>query len=372
MEDIGAGPFGSSRIELWIQHQLVNSRRPEYIADELIKAWESHELFFDAKEVVTHFCLVNGFIPSLIRIIKLDLRSGFQLPWALLFILFKSGEKAKSTTVLPRDLTDAFLAGASRDNQLHALSASALQCHDTDPRWENIFQNELKDRLNEIKSEREKIFKELLIFRSEGMNDEVKNTIDKILTIFPDDAQALSLQKSLGDREFEGLLEKLRQKYEKKAAFEVEDFENPLADSALVNFPLTDFIEALDKVNPNLDLNQSYYLSIGLVEMGLSKLALETLKQSEKTWTTREKLWAIEIRLKIGEFAEALSCAQIILNQNRENDEIVKACLYFSAKAYFGLEDPEQAIAIVKGIITHAPLYRDCTTLLNQWEQGPK
>src|SRR4051812_19164777 len=103
MDDIGPAPFEAARIEIWINKQLKKAGGLEYIADELLKKWDASELLVDGKSVVARFCLLNGFHRSLLRILKLDLRSGSPLPWPVALELIYKAQKIS----LAKDLADA-------------------------------------------------------------------------------------------------------------------------------------------------------------------------------------------------------------------------------------------------------------------------
>src|ERR1700679_3218187 len=89
MDDIGPPSFEAADIEVFINRQLKNAQAsPEYIADELLKKWDGSKPPVESKKIVARFCLLNGFFPSLLRILKLDLRAGAPLPWAMVLELF--------------------------------------------------------------------------------------------------------------------------------------------------------------------------------------------------------------------------------------------------------------------------------------------
>src|ERR1700677_2637320 len=107
MDDIGPPSFEAADIEVFINRQLKNAQAsPEYIADELLKKWDASKLPIESKKIVARFCLLNGFFPCLLRILKLDLRAGTALPWAMVLELFyQEGELTKEKH--PKPLADA-------------------------------------------------------------------------------------------------------------------------------------------------------------------------------------------------------------------------------------------------------------------------
>lgn len=359
MDDIGPAPFEAANIEIFIHKQLKKAQAsPEYIADELLKKWDTSKLPIESKKIVARFCLLNGFFPSLLRILKLDLRSGSPLPWAMVLELFyQEGEHTKEN--LSKNLADALLTGATRDGQLLDLAAAALSHKEIDPRWNNILASELKDRLVAVKEEREKLFKEAQIFKSERMEAEVIQILNRILTVFPEDAEAQKLLEKLRDQELEVKIHNLKEHYQIKSPFDATEAEE--------EWPNIE--KAIKKIRKKLSVEETYLLSVALFQMNLFSPALETLRFVKDKWKIREKLWEIDLLLSTKSYAEALSAAQIILNQNRSLSEVVKTSLYYSARAFYGLGDSEQAVSILTGIMQLDPHFRDTSILLIEWSQ---
>jgi len=358
MDDIGAlASFEAANIEVFIHKQLKDSKSsPEYIADELLKKWDAFKLPIESKKIVAKFCLLNGFLPSLLRILKLDLRSGAPLPWAMVLELFyQDGEYTKDA--LSKNLADALLTGAARDGQLHDLTVIALSHDEKDPRWKNILDSELKDRLAAKKEEREKLFKEVQIFKAERMDAEVALILNRILTIFPEDIEAKEYLEKLTDQELEVKIHNLKEHYQIKIPFNTEEPE--------AEWPNLE--KAIKRIQKNLNIEETYLLSVALFQMNLYTPALEVLHFAKAQWKIREKLWEVDLLLSNKRYAEALSTSQIILNQNRSLSEIVKATLYYSARAFQGLGDQEQAISILRGIMELDPHFRDTSILLKEW-----
>jgi hypothetical protein len=358
MDDIGLAPFEAARIEVWIYKQLKEALSPEYIADELLKKWDAFQLLTEGKAVVARFCLLNNFSPSLFRVLKTDLRSGAPLPWPLVLELIYLGS-AGGSPVISKEFADAILTGATRDKQLHGLASVALSHGEKDSRWKNILETEIKERLAVVKEERQRLFQEIQIFKTERMDAEVAQALTRILTLFPDDQEAKNLYEKLGEKEFEDKLDKLRTVYSKEHRFRQEE--------KLPQWP--ELEAAISKIQSTLDFEQTYLLSISLFQMDFFAKALDVLRTFKSKWNKREKLWEIEILLAQKSFAEALSCAQIALNDNKSDPLVVKASLYYSAKAYYGLGDSEQATSIIQGIIEHDPHFRDAAILLVEWKQ---
>ena len=76
----------------------------------------------------------------------------------------------------------------------------------------------------------------------------------------------------------------------------------------------------------------------------------------------------LEIVLADKLFAEALSLAQQIMQDHPEDAGVINESLYLSAKAYYGLDDTEQAISILRGLMAHDSGYRDISVLIADWE----
>jgi hypothetical protein len=270
MEDIGPAPFEAARIEIWIYKQLKEALSPEYIADELLKKWDASQLLTDGKATVARFCLLNNFSPSLFRVLKTDLRSGAPLPWPLVLELVYQG----SDSTISKEFTDAIMTGATRDKQLHGLSAVALTHGENDNRWKNILESEIKERTALISEERQRLFQEIQIYKTERMDAEVAVALARILTLFPDDQEAKKIYEKLQEREFDDKLDKLRTAYTKESRFRRTE-EPP-------QWP--ELESAISKIQNTLDFEQSYLLSIALFQMEFFAKALEVLRIFKEKW----------------------------------------------------------------------------------------
>src|SRR5258708_1592228 len=80
MEDFGSQPIEPKSVEIWIHRQTSNKLQPAYIADELLKFWDRGLLTEPAKMNVCRYCFNNGFYPSIVRVLKQDLRENRNFP----------------------------------------------------------------------------------------------------------------------------------------------------------------------------------------------------------------------------------------------------------------------------------------------------
>ena len=188
------------------------------------------------------------------------------------------------------------------------------------------------------------------------MDTEIRENVGHLLAIFPGDPEGQKFAHYVGQKDMAKTLQRIRQTYARPFKENPADLEAQWPELAV----------ALQDLSERTDPEASYNLSIGLHEMGLHPLALEVLRWSKKDWTIREELWELEILVSLKLFAEVLNSCQIILRKHTEV-EVVRAALYFSAHAYFGMEDLEQATGILKGLIEHDPQYRDAVILLKEW-----
>jgi len=193
---------------------------------------------------------------------------------------------------------------------------------------------------------------------SERMTTEVLQVLNHILTLFPGDHEAMEISEKLGEQELDQRIDKLKQQYTMGSPLDLQEKE--------AQWP--ELEKALKKARKELSVEETYLLSIALFQMGMNSKALEVLRFVRDQWRTREKLWEVELLLAVQSFAEALSAAQILLNQNRSVSEIVKSTLYYTAKAYHGLGDTEQAVSILRGIQKHDPHFRDAAILVVEWQ----
>jgi hypothetical protein len=355
MEDIGSSPLESKETEIWIYQQAKTGKQPSYIADELLKHWEKGSLTLDGKATVSRYCISNGFFPSLVRIFRNDLAAGRALPWEHALEVL-----VKNATEMTPEFTEAFLCGVNRDGRGYQVAAMALFNKSKDARWEKIIRSKVEEVQTRAKNERNKILSEMKIFKNEGMRDEIKASLTRILTLFPDDSEATKMERDLNEGEIEKTLQSLRTHQEHR-----NRSKNSSHDESS-EWP--ELKPALERIKPKLDLEGAYHLSIGLQAMGLFAEALDVLRGQKENWTLNEHLQEVELLLKNRLFAEALQRSQMLLRQHAHDPDCVQAALYLAAKSYRGLEDLEQAIGIMRGLLNNRPDYRDASLLLTEWE----
>lgn len=115
-------------VELYIFENIQNGLEPAYIADELLKLWSKNKLSIKAKCAVGHFCISNGYVQSLIAMLRHDLIEHQNTYWPLFYYFYDKDLK---------DVNDAFLTAASKADQLLELAHYA-QTKSKDPRWQKI------------------------------------------------------------------------------------------------------------------------------------------------------------------------------------------------------------------------------------------
>lgn len=356
MEELEAHSLEPKSIELWISRQLKAKNEPELIADELLKTWEKGTLSTASKLITCRFCFSNFFYASIIRVIRNDLKSGVSLPWSAVLEIFMTVRGAYS-----KELVDSILVGSTRDKNLHALAAAAIFFKDEDLRWPKILDSEKSDRVKEMLDLKAKLIDDMNVYKRERMLPELRETLNKLLAISPSDSHLIKERNFLNEIEMDRSIERLRQSHDRRRRPRSVKEDVPYWPQLTTH---------LDQLKPKLGLESSYYLAIGLQQMGFVKEALQLLRSKKDKWTLREVMYEIDLLLDLKYFAEALELAQNLLKAYKEQSDIVNATLYSSAKAYYGLEDREQAINILKGILKFHPKYRDADLLVQEWESS--
>lgn len=355
MEDLSSHLIEQPYADSWICLQLRAGKTPSFVADELLKKWEKGRLTVEAKSSVGQFCLRHNFSGPLFRVLTHDLVTGQPTSWSLVFTLFSLCE-----IKLNKKLIDAILAGGTRDSQLVPLATTALSLGHSDGRWQKILDSEIKERLSEAKAQRDKLFEEMEIFKAEGMRAEMRQCLNQVLHLFPNDPQAQNVSSFLNERELDESMENLRKSVDRRRR--PRNFKEPTP-----NWP--ELQEALSKNLDVSDFTSAYELVLGLQQMGFVSEALSLLQKFRSQWTTRDQLLEIELLLDAEDFAEALGLAQMMVKKYSEQPDVLEGALYLCAKAYYGLRDIEQGVSILKALLTHQPQYRDAALLISQWEK---
>jgi tetratricopeptide (TPR) repeat protein len=351
-------PRESKDVELWIHARILERKQAGFIADELLKFWVNKQLSVDAKQSIGRFCLLNGFYSPLVRALKTDLRSGAQLPWPLIIEVL-----CRQNIIFTKNLVDSCLSGATRDKQLLQTAGTAYFSKEDDPRWKKIFESELNEKQVKPRIDRNELLQEIKILEQEGMHQELRKSISRVLAVYPEDAAVKKIKNTLDEKSLVDSYERIRRSHEPRR-------KNLLRDKKVASLP--GLGKAVAKVITGLDLESAYNLSIGFFEMGLYEESQNILESQKNKWTTREVAFSIEILLARHYFAEALEvCLKLLRKLTDHADSQLKDfnhLLYLLAKTFHGLEDIEQAIGILKAIIERAPDFKDAKVLIHEWE----
>lgn len=263
-------------VELFIFENIQNGNAADYIADELLKLWSKNKLKVNAKRAVGRFCISNGFVKSLISVLKHDLKEKQKTFWPFFYYFNSSDDK---------QINDAFLTAAANDDQLNELALFA-KTKSKDPRWEKILNKK---------------------------------------TSFSNLKEKMSLWPQLKEK--------------------------------------------LESIKPSLSAQDCTELSVALSEMGLSDLALQVLNYQKTNWTIKEEFLEIRYLLDSLNFITALEKSQSMTKKCVTNSSNLKMTLYYTAHAYYGLNDKEQAVAVLKGIKAHDPNFYNVSELIRIWEK---
>lgn len=337
-------------VEFYIWRLSKKGMELSVIADELLKLWNAGKLSIPAKISAGRFCILNGFVVSLISSLRKDLKKGLPVCWPLVF---------HSSVTFEKTFLDAFLVGATQDGMLAGLAIAALEKENPDPRWAKILKQEIAERMKTLIASKQAQIEELKIYEHEKMYEQGSALIKKLRTLFPNDEYIARAQIRFDEWQLIEKLRKIKEKYSQQAPALKESPETPTEE----------FAQAVRAQFNKLNLQSAYELAIGLQQMGLSSLALEALQSQKRQWTVREEVIEIEFLLAQTSFVEALSKSQEIIKAYTNNPEVLESCLYYSALAYYQLRDLDQAINILKGIQAHNPDYRNVAELIKIWEQ---
>ncbi len=357
MDDTFALPREPNSLEIWIHRQEKKGKLPTFIADELLKSWSQGHFSIESKLVIGRYCILNGFFSPIVRILRHDLNARSMVPWALII------EVLSHFTEISKELADAILTGATRDKDLFRLALFAIRKNHGDLRWSKILESEYQELKDQKERWRQNILNEATIFKNEGMTEDMRKSLLQILAVYPDDATALEHLRNLDDMDLDNAVKKIRRQHDNLAENQNKIEESP---------QWSELKEALEKIKSELDISSAYHLAVGLHQMGFEKDALLILQSQRKNWQQKEKLFEIELLLANKHFAEALQISQEVLKTQFEDHESIHAALYFSALAFNGLGDQEQAVNVLKGLLIHRPNYRDSSLLIKEWESQSK
>jgi len=353
MDDLGSAPISAATIERWISASLRRGEAQSFIADQILKRWTQNRLSPEAKHVVGVFCLLNDFRESLVNAVRSDLRSQSTLCWRTTWQLVSAFE-------LTRDEVTQVLTGAAAQSQMLALASAALESKHPDKRWKKVFESELQSLRQKAIKEKEKLLSEIEVFTRENMMKERREAVDRILALFPGDEDALKISGDYQEREIDEVITEIRRQYRQNPQQQRRRFDD-------VAIP-PEFANALEQVAPTLDLTSSYELAVGLSQMNFHEEALKILRLTQAQWTSREKVYEVELSLNCQLFAEALVMTQNVRQEFPFDPEIIHVSIYYEAKALYGLNEKREALIRIKELAQARPSFKDVLLLVKEWE----
>jgi hypothetical protein len=344
-----------SSVEILIARELKRGEPAALIADQIAKNWELGKLTLPDRKIAVRFFFQNGFFESAVRVLRKDLAAGQAMPWADILEYFKSvGLDQKKETI------DALLAGASGDKDLHDLAARGVLLKLPDPRWIKILAAEKAERQKENQERIDELLNKLQRQRAKNKSATIQTLLQEVRSLDAANPALKNFIEETHELEAMAKLEELKKNQKN----------NPHPDRPMALTEQQRWHEItpwIDRIKKEFDLRIAYEFAVGLHQMELSAQALDLLSYYKSQWTWRERDFEVQLLLALQRYAEVLERCSQWLGHETEIDRISEA-LYFSAKAYAGLESYGRAVSVIEALLASRPDFRDAEMLAREWQ----
>ena len=349
-------------IELEIQALLLHHGSADFAADAIIKKYENENLTVSEFETLANFLLVCGFYSSLISLFQKKLKSNAKLSWAY----FCEALKRARAPVSPEQ-KKLILAVATEQDAISELSRS-VYLDDIAPELESEKKMRRKAFVDKYFKIRNDSFQEMNLMRSQGLNEQEEQILEKLSRLFPGDSEISERRQSLRQLLAVDIIASKQKELSKIKTSLFIPYHEPLdAETAKI---LEQIFQNMNGTVTNQENNQflAEDFAVALMTWENEDAALKILEQAPATISSD---WLkAEILLSARRFVELLHHLTWLEATYGEDPECLFSVNYLRAQALWGLNQKSKAIDILQGLITTRPQYRAAHSLLNQWQES--
>lgn len=347
-----------NHIETDIHHLMKTIGNPGLVAEELMQNW-GHKL--NTKEdslYLAEFFYNFGLNQQIINLsIKLIAEKKQNLPWPYLYEAISACRDPIAEKILSAIVKGAKETGASL---ILARSETVIR---KNTELSQIKNASLQQPIIEAQIKKHEQLDQIEYLRSQGLLEEEKKQIQKLMKMFPEDPEIQTLFYDLEKRKAEDLFSRrpeyvdLYKKYVREQKSETAKESDTLNE--IYNFCLQE-IQQSPKLAAEFALMFFHFEDF---EKALH-LAQRAPSSPESDWLITELLYFTERYIELLEFLP-----QIELKYNAETD-VLMACTYIKAQALWELGEKMLAIENMENIARTFPNYRSTLSLLESWKQG--
>lgn len=313
-------------------------------------------------QTVSLFFINSGQSHRLVNLLKSEVAKNPLFPWAHF-----AEAIAKANAEFPFEVGKALAEGAKEKNNLENLARStALDSIDPSLRKSRLLRKkQIEDR---HEANRRDLLGQLETIRSQGLDQEEEQALQKLLQIFPQDGQVQELWEDFRAKKAVRFLEDRGARAEQDADRESGDenvgkVEEELRDIAdLIHQAMRKSWEAEGSpawLARDFALADQWH---ELPEEALAFLPSGTPEDSAR-WLRCELL------LRSRRFVDLLSELDNVDAELADKPDQIIGALYLKALALWGLGQHNLAIELMETIVTSQPTYRSATTILNTWKR---
>jgi tetratricopeptide (TPR) repeat protein len=338
----------SSRIEIIIQ-KLLQDHDATYVADDLLKKWDSGELSEKDQDIAAQFLINTGFLQTLQNHFAKQLTQDRYIAWIPFLEML-----SRQTQALPDEIVDPILVGMTENNRLeHIIFAqSSEKLH---PRFKKLIKTFLFEREENLEKEKIDLKEKLQRHIHDRLDNEVQKLSLELRQKFPNDKEILEMTSDIDMARIKTLVQKKERDIQQILPHNTEtvsaEDKNKLSKDVIKNA----------KKNPEA----AYDLAILLTQMEVYPEALECLSYGNPSI---EKDWLhLDLLIKCGNFIDAITDSFEIEKKYPDRPDTIISTLEYRAQALHGLGEKEKAIQILEKVLEVAPKNYSAKVLLHSW-----
>lgn len=341
----------SSRIEIIIQ-KLLQEHDATYVADDLLKKWDSGELSEKDQDIAAQFLIHTGFLKTLQSHFTKQLTQDHYIAWIpFLEMLSRANQE------LPDEIVEPILLGMTENNKLEDIIfvQRSSRLH---PRFGKLVETFIAERKQTYEKEKITLKEKLKNHVHDRMDDEIKQVAQELRKKFPDDKEVIDLTADIEMARIKTLIQKKERDIQQILPHNIDPV-SAEDKSKLAK----DVIKNAKKTPAN-----AYNLAILLIQMEVFDEALVCLDFAPNS---KEKDWLkLDLLIKSGNYIDAITESFEIENKYSEKPETIFATLEYRAQALFGLGEKEKAIQILEKILESSPKNQTARVLLLTWRSS--
>lgn len=347
----------SSNYELSIRDYLNNKSDLKTVTYDLIKKWEKGLLNINEINSVVAFLYNSGFYRELIYCLTTNLLKNNYIPWHYF------GEVLQHVEIKNKKHVFNIILEQSKQQKVYSdvILSKTFDEFDANAAKIRAYLRENKQKL--YFQSKEDILSEIEILTSQRLYEEAKKKAELLNKKFPNDPQIINILNDIYEKYARNLIN--RRKISNEIYYTMQEYVKEEPEVLKCRIQITRYIFELIKNNKQDSL---LIYNLAIMEFFFEDFdnALIILENINENTTTKDWL-KIELLLLARRYIDALEFLSILEEKYGHDPETSFSVNYIRAQAFWGLQQVDDAVNLLKNILNVKPNYRAAHSLLLQW-----